>query len=137
MPMLIDGAGERRPLALDPHVGFVDIPRVSHGPMALTPCLFEHRDIPLHSPQDRRVGSGDPALRHHLDKISIAEFVGDRPPHAQENHVGIEMATVELVWRDGYSFQAGEYARFSTFAPFPRMQPSYINEIRIVFLYRC
>src|SRR5450631_2267595 len=62
---------------------------------------FSNSGTPGHPSQDRRMGDLDATLCHHLDQVSVRQPIGDVPPHAQLDDVGIEYTfAVHRVTRD-------------------------------------
>src|ERR1022692_4893119 len=74
LAVLVDGAVQVMPLALDRDVGLVDSPG---GPN-----------------RDCRAGDLDAALGHHLHEVAIGKPIRDVPPYAELDNVGIEGALV-------------------------------------------
>ena len=46
----------------------------------------------MYPTHDRRMRYQNTALGHHGDQITVAELVGDVPPHAQNDDLGIELS---------------------------------------------
>src|SRR5271157_4875416 len=81
----IDGAIEVDPLATNLNISLVYAPGIADRPRITAPALLKFRDIPLHPPQNGRMGQGDAALGHHVDEIAGAELKRQIPPDAQDD----------------------------------------------------
>src|SRR5450631_3654354 len=101
LAVLVDGAIKVVPFGFDRDVRLVHSPRCADGLGESAPPLLELRDVPGHPSQDRRMCDLDATLCHHLDQVSVREPIGDVPPHAQLDDVGIEYTfAVHWVTRD-------------------------------------
>jgi hypothetical protein len=58
--------------------------------------VVEERDILEHPTIQRRVIDLNAALLHHLLELTIADRIGHVPPHAPQDHLPLEVATLEL-----------------------------------------
>ena len=73
-------------------VSLVNAPGATDRTGKSVPALLEFRNMPDHPSHDRRVRKDHAALGHHRNQISVAQAIGDVPPHAQNNDLGIELA---------------------------------------------
>src|ERR1700758_5157557 len=93
----IDGAIEVDPLATNLNISLVYAPGIADRPRITVPALLKFRDIPLHPPQNGRMGQGDAALGHHLDEIAGAELKRQIPPHAQDDDFLVKVPPFEEI----------------------------------------
>src|SRR5271157_6325090 len=93
----IDGAIEVDPLATNLNISLVYAPGIADRPRITAPALLKFRDIPLHPPQNGRMGQGDAALGHHLDEIAGAELKRQIPPHAQDDDFLVKVPPFEEI----------------------------------------
>jgi Zincin-like metallopeptidase len=95
--MPINGAIEVDPLATNLNISLVYAPGIADRPRITAPALLKFRDIPLHPPQNGRMGQGDAALGHHLDEIAGAELKRQIPPHAQDDDFLVKVPPFEEI----------------------------------------
>ena len=94
LAVLVDGAVQVMPLALDRDVGLVDSPGGPNRFGEPSPPLLELRYLASYPSKDCRVGDLDVALGHHLHEVAIGKPIRDVPPYAELDNVGIEGALV-------------------------------------------
>src|SRR3977135_3069947 len=90
-PLLVHGSVQIVPFALDRDVRLVNAPGTTDRAGKAIPALLKLRNIPNDPSHDRRVRNDDATLGHHRHEISIAQAIGDVPPHAQKNNLGVEL----------------------------------------------
>ena len=90
--LLVHGAIQIAPTALDQNVSFVNAPRPTDRARETTPAFLELGVVTLHPAHDGRMGYADPALSHHGNQIAVAELLGDVPAHAQNDELRVELA---------------------------------------------
>ena len=67
------------PLALDPHLCFVQPPADAHGTLATMKGLLQQRDILQHPAIDRGMVDLDAPFFHHLLELTVADRICDLP----------------------------------------------------------
>ena len=92
LAVLVDGAVQVMPLALDRDVGLCDSPGGPNRFGEPSPPLLELRYLASYPSKDCRVGDLDVALGHHLHEVAIGKPIRDVPPYAELDNVGIEGA---------------------------------------------
>src|SRR6516162_5509074 len=68
------------------------------------PAFLKLRRVALHPAHDRRMRHRQAALAHHLHQVSQAQLKAKIPAHAKDDHVAVEVATLEQLF---YSLQLG------------------------------
>jgi len=86
---------EVRPIPADPDVRLVYVPLSSDGPLAQIELLEQLGRVAHDPSMNGRMTDRDTALCHHIFQISQAQTVGQVAPHAQQDDLEIEMASVE------------------------------------------
>src|SRR6266436_5102805 len=95
--LFVDGAIEVHPLTTNLDISLIYAPGVADRPRITAPALLKFRDIPLHPPQNGRMGQGDAALGHHLDEIAGAELKRQIPHDAQDDDFLIKVPPFEEI----------------------------------------
>ena len=93
--LLIDSPVKVPPAPSNLDICFVHASGCADLSSIATPTLLELRDIALNPSQDGSVGDIDTALGHHLDQVSIAEFVSEIPADTENDDCAIRVATMK------------------------------------------
>src|SRR6185312_633107 len=93
---LVDGSVQVFPLALDPHICFVQPPADAHGTLATMKGLLQQRDILQHPAIDRGMVDLDAPFFHHLLELPVADRICDVPAYAPEDDVPLKMAAFKI-----------------------------------------
>jgi hypothetical protein len=80
--VLVDGTVQVTSPATHRDRCLVHPPGRMHAAGIARPPPLKFGDIALYPTKNSRVGNGDAPLGHHLDEISIAQAIGEIPPHA-------------------------------------------------------
>src|SRR5271156_3574193 len=90
LAVLVDGAVQVMPLALDRDVSLIDSPGGPNRFGEPSPPLLVLRYVAGYPSKDCRVGNLDAALGHHLHEVAIGKPIRNVPPYAELDNVGIE-----------------------------------------------
>jgi hypothetical protein len=93
--LLIDCTIEVNPSPSDFDVSLIHTPRCANRLRIATPLFLKLRNITLDPSKDCCLGYVDSSHVHHLDQITIAEFVGDVPTNAENDDDTIKVTTTE------------------------------------------
>src|SRR5262252_7410847 len=95
LALLIHGAREIIPLALDWNVRLVQAPAEPHRPLAAVKGFLQLRAVCDHPPGDGRVIHVDPTFKQEFCDVAPAQRGGDIPADAHQQNVGWEMSPFE------------------------------------------
>src|ERR1700689_3436449 len=90
LAVLVDGAVKIVQSRPDRNVRLIDPPRGADQFGKPAPALFKLRNIPRYPAKHGRVSNLNTTLGHHLHEIPVRHPIGDVPPHAQLDNVGVE-----------------------------------------------
>src|SRR4029453_1691053 len=101
LALLVDGAVQVVPAAMNGDVSLIHTPRSADRSCETVPALLELGHVSNHPYHDGGVGNGDAGIGHQLDEIAIRQSIADVPAHAQFDDLGVEAApAVDRVTRD-------------------------------------
>jgi hypothetical protein len=83
------------PLPSDLDIRLIDAPGSPDRPSILLPTLLKLRNIALHPAHNGGMRQIDAAFGHHRPQVSIAQFIGAVPSHAENYDLAVKVATSE------------------------------------------
>jgi hypothetical protein len=109
LAMLVDGAVEVFPDALDLYVRLIHAPVAADRALVFSGHLLDQRQKPNRPPVDRRMVDRNAALLHHFLEMPIAQRVGCIPPDANQDHSDQKAHPFEVEHVDSSGFGTAVY----------------------------
>jgi len=109
LAMLVDGAVEVFPDALDLDVRLIHAPVAADRALVLSGHLLDERQKTNRPPVDRRMVDRNAALLHHFLEVPIAQRVGCIPPDANQDHIDRKAHPFEVEYVDSSGFGTAVY----------------------------
>ena len=107
--VLVDGAVEVFPDALDLDVRLVHAPAAADRALVLAGHLLDERQETNRPPVDRRMVDRHAALFHHLLEVPVAQRVGRVPADADQDHVDRKAHPFEVEHIDWSRIQGPQF----------------------------
>jgi hypothetical protein len=99
----VHGAVKLHPHALELPIRLMHAPRVGRGVEMRSAALLQLRCRPLDPARDGGVSDRKTSLQQHFHQITLAERIADRPTHASQHDVGLQVTACErtLIAQEG------------------------------------
>ena len=104
--LLVDGAVQVFPYALDLDVGLIHAPAAAGWALVFPGHLLDERQETNRPPIDRRMVDRHAVLFHHLFQVTVAQRVSYIPPDANQDHVDRKAHLFEVEYIDSSRVRA-------------------------------